>query len=481
MTMLPRLPSPLRALAAASMVALPAHLPADALLDLGDGNFLRGEPAAIKEGILTWKHTNSGTEFRYPLDSVWRLLFSGEGQPNPTGDILLLDNGDVLSGQLESLDKESAILKSPAIGTVKLPRQRLRTARLASGTGAIGAYTDDGDLSGWISSAPGGKPIHWSAVNRTLSFNGRGQESIGKDVKMPPSADVSFDMAWSPTKTARFGLGPEFTMVLCADKAKPEQSPMGYTLNFNRNWLTVMHLNNDPAVRQQSTLGRIQLNQFLEGKTSMRVRIIVNRATRRLHVLINGNDAGELQDEAVAPPDGTAIQLTGNGDTGLRLRNLRVEPWNGLIGTKLSTTSKSARDRDLLLAADGDEIFGEIIAIHADAQKDRVVEMVIPMNQSKAMNIPVKQIRHLSFAHKDVPNAENAGKEGATTIRLDNGSRLTGIIDNFDGKVLHFLFLGKEPVALPAGKILAIDFPAATAEAAKPSPKKPNPGEFFEE
>ena len=471
---------PLRGLVIASVLAVSARLPAECLLDLGDGNFLRGDPIAIKDKSLAWKHTLSGAELTYPISTIRQLVFSGESQLGPNGDIILLDNGDLLAGELVTLDKEWATMQSPAIGTFKLPRERLRTARLATGSGDSATYVDAGDLSGWIAGTTDGKPIRWTANNQAFHFNGRGQEHIGKDVKLPQAADISFDLAWSAARNARLGAGPDFNMVLCADKAKPGPNPTGYMLNFDRNWLTVMHVSNDPAARQHATLGRVGLTQFLEGKSSMHVRVIVNRITRRLHILINGNEAGEMQDEAPAAPEGTAIILGGEGDTGLKLRRLRVESWNGLIGSKLPASAKSNQDKDLLLAVDGDEVFGDITAVRTDPQKGRVVAMNIPIIQSKEMTIPVGKIRHLSFAHKAPAKPEIDSPPGTSLVRLDNGSRLTGIIDSFDGKTLNFLYLGKTPMALPAANILSIDFPSAIADAAKPV-KKSSQDEFSDE
>ncbi len=438
---------------------------AESLLDLGSGHFLRGSAISIDPTTVVWKHKLSGTEFRFPSAGVHRIAFSSESPPNPPGDILLLDNGDILSGTLESLDKEQAVLRSSHAGSLTIPRSRLRTARLSPGISNL-SYADAGDLVGWKANSSTGRPLRWTVQDGVLEFSAKGSETIARTVTMPESADVSFEAAWSP-RTSRPGLnGAVFSVLLCVDHDRPgEVMSSGYSLNFNRSWLTVQRVGGGNENQRDATLGRVQLSNHLDGGNSLKVRVILNRRDRRLHIFLNGREAGDFQDDAEKAPAGSAIHLTGDGDTPIRVRKLRVESWNGLVGSKLASTTKSGQQNDLVLTIDGDELFGSILAIRQDAKEGRIVDLVIPVSKSKPMSVPVHSIGHISFARGE----ESPATPEDSIIRLDDGARLTGKIQGFDGKILRVAYLGKTEIALPGANLLSIDFPAAIAN---PEPVK---------
>lgn len=454
-------------ISAIACLAIPTGVSAESLLDLGEGHFLRGEPVSIDPATVVWKHQLSGAELRYPVAGVHRIAFSGESAPSPTGDILLLDNGDVLTGSLESLDKDNAVIHSANAGSLTIPRSRMRTARLSPGVPTL-SYEDSGDLVGWKANSSNERPLRWTAKDGVLEFAAKGPETIARTVKMPKSADISFETTWSP-RSSRLGMsGAVFSVLLCADHDRPgEVMTSGYSLNFNRSWLTIQRVGDNNDNERDATLGRVQLSRHLDGGNSLKVRVVLNRAARRLHIFLNGREAGDFQDDAGKIPDGSAIHLVGDGDTPIRLRRLRVEAWNGLLGSKLASTSKSGQEKDLVLTIDGDEMFGEILAIRQDAKQGRIVDLVIPVSKSKPMSVPVHSIGHISFARG--PESPPAAEEAI--VRLDDGSRLTGKLQGFDGKNLTLAYLGKDAVDLPATHLLAIDFPSGLANPAEAGEK----------
>ena len=452
-------------------------LHAQALLDFGDGNFIRGKAIELGGGTLRWHHGLSGSEMEFPADKVKRLLFSGESAPNPSGDILLLDNGDILSGNIESLDANTLTIVSPVLGEMKLDRKRLRTARLAPRAGSV-VFRDDGDVKNWTltdKDAAG----EWTSANGVLQYQGKGHgQTFARDVKLPPSADISFEMTWDKEKADDGGFGAVFSLVLAASDPEGSGGNGCYKLQFARSWATIEREYGTDAARSSNTLGRLQLHRFRDLGPTVRLRVILDRPRKKIHVFLNGQAAGEVTDDSSEELAGTWLGFQTNGVGNFRVRRLQVDSWNGFLGNKLATTTKSATTRDLVITApDGDEIFGSINSIRDEPGRGRVVETAVAVNQSKPMVIPVNRIAHLSFASSG--EAAPAPAEGpAATLLLDDGSKVAINLIGLDEQALRADVYGRQDARIPLERVLSIEFPRGNGKhAAEEDQNPPEPEE----
>lgn len=449
------------------------RLPADALLDLGDGNFLRGQPMGLREGVWKWKHGLSGGEMEFPAPQVRRILFSGATPPNPAGDIVLLDNGDVLAGTIRSLDDKSLVVVSPVLGEMTLDRNRLRTARLAPRAGTV-VFRDEGELKNWTL-AEKGAAVEWSSAGGVLRFDGKGHsQTLARDVKLPASADIGFEMTWDSEKEDDGGFGAVFSLVLAAGDAVGNSGNGCYKIQFARNWATVEREYGSESGRSSNTLGRLQLHQLRDLGQKVRVRVVLDRPRKKIHVFLNGREVGEVVDDSDDELTGTWLGFQTNGTGNFRLRRLEVESWNGFLGNKLATTVKSATTKDLVITTDGDEIFGKINTIREENGRGRVVETAIAVSQSKPMLIPVSRIAHLSFARGEDPPSSASP---SATLLLDDGSRVSAEVGALDELSLRAHFHGRTDVEIPVARILAIEFEEPTPADGPEKEKSPEPEE----
>lgn len=450
-------------------------LQAEALLDFGDGNFIRGQAIELRDGTFRWQHGLSGSEMEFPANTIKRVLFSGETAPNPSGDILFLDSGDILSGTIQSLDEEHLVIVSPVLGEFKLDRQRLRLARLAQRAGTV-LFTDAGELKDWTLTDEnrGGE---WASTNGVLRYTGKGHgQTLARDVKLPPSADVTFELAWDEDKAEEGGLGAVFSLMLAAGDAEGGSGNGCYRIQFARSWATVERAYGKDSGQSSNTLGRFQLHRFRDLGRTVLVRVVLDRQRKKLHVFLNGQSAGEVTDDSQDAPTGTWAGFETGGMGNFRLRNLRVESWNGFLGNKLATTTKAATTNDLVITApDGDEIFGKIKTIREDPERGRVVETAVAVNQSKPLVIPVSRIAHLSFAQS---GASAPVEEDPTILLLDDGSKVAVKSVTLDKDVLRAEVYGKQGTEIPLARVLSIQF---TKDEAKPAAdQNQNPPEIEE-
>lgn len=450
-------------------------LHAQALLDFGDGNFIRGKALDLRDGTLRWQHGLSGSEMEFPADKIKRMLFSAETAPNPSGDILLLDNGDILSGAIESLDENNLTIVSPVLGEMKLDRKRLRTARLAPRAGSV-VFKDDGDLKSW-SLTQGNAAEEWTSVNGVLRYQGKGHgQTLARDVRLPLSADISFELTWDKDKADDGGFGAVFSLIIGASDAEAKGGNGCYKLQFARSWATIEREYGADSARSSNTLGRLQLHRFRDLGPTVRIRIVMDRPRKKIHVFLNGQPAGEVTDDSAEDLPGTWLGFQTNGVGNFRVRRLQVDAWNGFLGNKLGTTTKSATTRDLVITApDGDEIFGKINAIREEPDRGRVVEAAVAVNQSKPLVIPVSRIAHLSFA-----SSGEAGHvaEPSATLLLDDGSKVGINLIGLEEGVLRADVYGRQDARIPMDHVLSIEFPRANGkQAAEQNQNPPEPEE----
>ena len=433
-------------------------LHAEALLDFGDGNFIRGRAVELRDGTWRWQHGISGSEMEFPLAKVKRVLFSGETPPNPTGDILFLNNGDILSGSIQSLDQNHLDMVSPVLGDLNLERDRLQLARIAPRAGSV-VFADGGDIKDWTLTDMN-EADEWSSGNGVLRYQGKGRgQTLARDAKLPPSADISFELGWDKEKADEAGLGAVFSLMIAASDAEGGAGNGCYKIQFARSWATVEREYGTESGRSSNTLGRLQMHRLRDLGPTVRVRVVLDRPRKKIHLFLDGHMIGEVSDDSDETPAGTWLGFETGGVGNFRARRLRVETWNGFLGNKLATTSNSAKTNDLVIinssTPGGDEIFGNIKAIREEPERGRVVEIAATLNPSKPLVIPVGLIAHLSFASSQEPGA---AKGNSVILRLDDGAKVTVPSIALAEGVLRTDLYGRQGVEIPLDRVLSIEF-----------------------
>jgi len=440
-------------LALVAAATLPAHA-APALLELADGHFVRGQLRAIQDGRMSWQHDASGTEMSFPLAEVRRVVFSVDTSPDPTGDLMLLRDGGLVAGTLESLDAASATLRTGFGAVLRIPRPQIDSARLSM---AVARPVIDGfpPLDRWsVPKEDKRGPIAWTLDGGVLKYNGQQPETICLAQEMPSAVDLRFEMAWDPDTQRQ----PQFNLAVCAGKPKSGDLSDSdhYALNFSRSVLFIHRMGTEEGRRSQQTIGRVQLGQFLNGRNSLRVRLVVNRPARKLHLFLNGQPAGpeEMRDKSDEAPAGNTILFNGFMQCPLRFRNLAVQPWSGLLGSSLAPGLVRG-EKDQIDMVDGDCYAGNIVRVSNDPKGERMVEMNTPLlKSSTVLSLPVRYIRHLVFAKGEA--AAPAAADGfAASVRLRDGSRLSGaILGCADGRLAFFF--GANELSLPLASLVEI-------------------------
>jgi hypothetical protein len=421
------------------------------VLELADKDVLRGQLRSLGGGRVVWFHEASATDMTFPAREVRRLLFSTEQSPDPEGDMLLLRDGSMICGELEAIDDAGATLRHTSGAVIKVPRARLTAARLAAGGADAMVLEGFPPLAQWRD-PDGGQPAGdaWSLDRGVLRFDGSNSSGIQISPDLPQALDISFDLAWDPDPQRQ--TQPQLRLVLCGDG---EGGRNQYVFSFNRSYLLANRIGSEDGKPAQRDLGRIEIGSYLAGRNSLRVRVVVNRPQRRLYVFLNGRPVSPvMQDSLGEAPEGNGISFVGSHGSPVRLRNLRLQTWRGMVGNSLAPDESAPAGRDVVKTIDGDVIPGRIVGLEKGAErKVRFTSTLTGDNSVLAVGDAF--IRHLLFAAVEAPEEAAPGGGDWANLRLRDGSRFAARVRGGAEGRLEVEFSGIM-LALPFEDILEI-------------------------
>jgi len=487
---------------AASAAIPPAAAAPEALLVLSNEAFLRGSLESADSTTLRWNHPASGTTLPMPVSSVDRLVYDPAEPDAAIGDVLHLHDG-LLTGRLEALDRNSATFNSPALGKRIIDRSLIASARLHSDIHTP-VFTNFPPIGKWTNSMDGkpSKPAEWRIEDNRLIFSGNMTEIVQADVKLPESCEIRFDISQNPDRP-RDG---QLQIDLAFDPANQSGEDF-YTVNITSRMIFVQR-NSAAANRRSNIFGRVQMADILSGSNVARIRLILDRPSKRVHLFVNGRNAGSWSDSQGTPdslPEGSWIRFRGQQRFPNELRNFSVRRWNGVLdgnpGKPENFTGE--RDRiDILHGGGGNDqiLHGEITGMETDNDGNRSLLIRTPhVREGSAIPVSVEAIRQVFFADPGAPpeKEENPDGEenqppsaqtndpdtrksmGNSRIHLRDSTIFRANLVGGSSSTLEFTSPITGPININADQLLSIQFfhPAGTSAADPDEEEVPQPAD----
>ncbi len=355
-----------------------------------NGDLLTGQLESITlTNGLRWRHTDAAAAIEFQPIALAEIHL-GAQPPPPTAAanfcFVRLTNGDELSGNLKSLDEKQLELDTWFAGMLTLPRSRVASLRPAGPTPRAVFAGPDG-LDGWTmgKSLPGNiNASQWHFVNG--AFVASQPASIARDVKLPPNSSMEFDLAWR----GQFALA----IALYTDSLQPvrlaqtaEEPPFGgfYSLQLNSYSTQLLLVRHKEAVRQ---LGMAVI-PLLQQTNQARIAIKTSREQRTITVLINGVVAKQWVDAEGFGGEGTGIRLVHQGQGPLRLSNLRVSEWDGRLEENVAALVPNVKN-DVGRLVNRDSVAGRLVEL-----KDGKLRFAVADN---FIEIPMDRVAQVDFA-----------------------------------------------------------------------------------
>lgn len=372
-----------------SLTFTAAGSPPQAIL-FRNGDLLSGQLESITPASgLRWRHTDAAAAIEFQPAALAEIHLGAQSPPpanSPNFCFVRLTNGDELSGNLKSLDEQQLVLETWFAGTITLPRARVASVRPAGMTPRTVFAGPDG-IEGWTM----GKGLagvlaggEWHFVNG--AFVATQPASIARDVKLPPSSSLEFDLAWQ----GQFALA----IALYTDSLQPvrlaqtaDEPPFGgfYSLQLNSYSTQLLLVKHKEAVRQ---LGMAVIPQ-LQQTNRARIGIRTSREQKTITVLINGVVAKQWVDTEGFGGVGTGIRLVHQGQGPMRLANIRVSEWDGRLDETVTPLVPNVKN-DVGRLVNRDSVAGRLVAV-----KDAKFRFAVADN---FIEVPMDRIGQVDFA-----------------------------------------------------------------------------------
>jgi hypothetical protein len=438
------------AFALCSLFAL-AHASDEITLRGSSKNKLTGVVTDIEEsGVIVLTSPLADEPFRLRPDTVERVRF---GQPSvlPTPSSLLVElvNGDRLPVTLQSFTREGGMrISSHATGDLLLP-----TATLSS--------LEPGILERRLAFDGPGKPTDWTAtaanVFDNVAVEGRewtvpGRLEAARQVEMPKNFSLRFQLAWTKNQQPNVKIhfaSPNVSSIARADR---------YFIQFGGAGFEIKRENTNGPRFPSILVAQRGPESFANREVDVEVH--VNRVTRRIELLIDGQpEAWGLDPSPEAPTgSGLILGLTSRQGAHQVLRRLTVHELDN-TRTRHRAEDRGNPDKDSLIERDENRWAGELVEVRKSP--DSTEFLFQTAHRPEPLEIPMENISTVFFRKPaKQPDA------GATKYRLQlHGEGLLSVkscrISEETITVVHPL-LGQ--LELPKQSIIGIEPATATSE-----------------
>jgi hypothetical protein len=376
----------------------------DTLL-LCNGDSLDGSLLSIEaRQVLRWKHADVDQPIEFKLESVSQLDLHPPAPPDRGINYpckVSLTQGDVLEGGLLSCTRDTLCLQTWYAGQLKIPRKQVQSIYFFPTTPdvftAIGpeGWTQGAAAGALAGALPGVEAGQW--IFRDGAFYAGKSASIARDLKLPDTADLQFDLAWTGSLTLSVALYTDSLQpVLIADKDNAPKFGAFYSMRFQPLFVDVARIKQKVDVVYLPPAVVPAFSQTNRVHIDIRAR----KKSNTLALMVDGQLLQVWNDTNGFVGEGSGVRFVHNGMGQVKLSNLRLAPWDGIWET--DQTNMPPSDQDVAWLTNATTLSGVMESL-ADGK------MTLRGKRDK-VEVPLGRVRRLAFAPpQDEPPKELPG------------------------------------------------------------------------
>ena len=431
-------------------VTVPEKAYADELR-LENGDQLHGTLLGIKggaEGRLIWKHERAAVPVEFTLAGMGAVDLGERAKAGARvhRGSLRLTNGDVLAGDLVSLDDQNLVLDTWYAGKLTVPRPLVRQMEPWTALNATLYSGPAADLAGW-NSPDGEINQQWECRDGALTTR-QGRGTISREIpNLPDSVQFAFDLAWTRNSTLGFAF-------FCETGRRGEFVNAGYFMMFSNGMRSVTLMRAQDEGTQQVGEAAMGLSRARPGPGEQKahVTVLADKKAHKITLQLNGKTVKEWTDDADCKGGGKNMVFSDMRD-GMRISNIRVSRWNG---RPLRPDDVAKPGQDSLVFTNGDVLSGRLAAV-ADGKARLETSYAAPME------ILLERIQEINLAPEKAGTARRqpgdmrlslADGVGMLTMAVAEltGGTVQGSSDNFGAVFVPLAALSKLEFKLPAAE-----------------------------
>ncbi|MBM4165125.1 MAG: hypothetical protein FJ222_11905 [Lentisphaerae bacterium] len=391
---------------------------------------------APESGGVTWKHGSAEKTIDFNLSTVMRATLGPRKVTSgiPSTAAIYLTNGDMLPGNIVSLDGEKLVLDTWYAGKITIARLMIKSMA-PNIRASTRVYEGPTALSEWTI-YPSGSQVQWRFKDGALYA--AQQYPIGRIIeKMPDTADIRFDAAWRSAY-------PQFSCVIYTDNVQENRN--GYMLQVSGSSIYMQRLSRNSGSRNLER--QVEFADFSNGKCrSATFNLLVSKSAKTITLLLNGRLLTQWTDTAEFAGQGNGLSFRSNTSGDLKISNIMISDWDGKTPELAETGSTVVKD-DLLRFINNDKVSGHLKSISGDAVKFETSYATLDIPLARVVEI-VTSTENAARARKNKEDVQMVfADKGLLTLQLERIEK-----DEVKGQSENF---GK--ITLPLGALRRLDF-----------------------
>ena len=327
-----------------------APLPATGTLSFFNGDLLQGQLLRVTgDPRVQWQNADLGGALDFSAANLHKLtLTQPTAAPRDTTNQFLvrLHNGDELIGRLLALDADKLVLDTWFGGQLTIQRPAVRSLRPLGGNRVV--YEGPTGLDGWRPSAFNFGRGTGGFQFKNGAFVSSGPSAISRDLNLPASMRLEFDLQWQGTL--------QLMMTVFSESLQPWGGD-GYQFLFNQYNFSLTRLARDG---NQAQLGSVQV-LGMNTRNKAHLALHVDKAARTFTLAVDGETVQTWKDAAEFSGKGTGLVFFQQGQFNTKISKIRVSEWDGKNESSGSTTNRPTED--MLELINRDKVNGKLAGI----------------------------------------------------------------------------------------------------------------------
>lgn len=386
------------------------------VLKLNNGDTLTGTINSLDDTTVSLASPMVVTPLEITSASVSRITFPSQTKDTPFHtERITLTNGDTLPCEIISMDAKTLNIATWYAGNFSIPRTQLKTLQFGI-TKEKNLYTGNDAPSKWEK-----KEGLWS-LSGTNTYRSRGIGALARKLDLAKNVRFNFDLAWKDT--------PKFAFRFCAENDSHNTKQNTYEFLFNSAGMQISRY--PSSTEPVAPLANIPIKPNSISDKSVNIDIRVNRTDGMISLSVDGETIGTWPDDS-PPADGSYIVLANNSSSKnyTSVKNLRVFSMSD--GSMPRHREKLANTKtDVLVDSEGEKISGNLASITTTETNKRVITLS-RKHTPDLLRVPDHRISTLLFAtpeqSPDHPQAAfSAILDADGSISLNNPQFLNGKI-----------------------------------------------------
>ena len=385
--------------------------PATDLLRFANKDSLHGSFLAFDKDGVHWKSLESKDPIVFQIANLAEVKLDSHKPPAnaaAAAHAVTLTNNDELPGTLVSMDDKSLVLDTWYAGKITIPRAMIKgITPLKSGGGTL--YEGPTGMEGWVLGNNGNRAKSWTYRDGALISTSYG--TIGRDMKLPDLASISFDLVSRGQS--------QMSVCIYCDQADNVGNCYMFQVQNNYIYLQRYSRNGMNMVGEQQP---VMLRGAMMRSDKLHLDIKVNKAAKSIWLYVNGNLLKQWTDPGEFAGTGTKMIFSSQQGMYAKVSNIKVSAWDGKPDEAATAAGKSKEDS--IKMANSDRVSGKL--------KKIVDGKAIFASSYADLTIPLDRIEQIDMSSEGADQA----KKNADDVRAyfaDRGS-ITMELQSWDDK-----------------------------------------------